>query len=207
MRGVERDVFGVGGIVVYPFPDQFQDSFVMPCAFRSKGWVIRNLTVKYLASDMELSQGNASEALALASDSYDEVLSRFLALPLFKALQFSLAVALIIFSGNGNKLKADENFGPLPPLYLLWGENSFCHKLNDRHTKAVKDNNTGVETGIWDNAAAEVMGKDFISERHGIVFESLRKRMTSQFKTKFFNSFIRYMRFTYGNSVGKDRKR
>ena len=48
------------------------------------------------------------------------------------------------------------------------------------------------------------MGEDFISERHGIVFGSLRKRMTRRFKTSVLNSFIRYMNFTHGVSVGKD---
>ena len=48
------------------------------------------------------------------------------------------------------------------------------------------------------------MGEEFISERHGAFFESLRKRMTRRFKTNVLNNFIRYMKFTYGISLGKD---
>ena len=72
------------------------------------------------------------------------------------------------------------------------------------NTKEVKDDKTEVESSIWDNAEAGVMGGGFISERHGILFESLMKRMTSLFKTNFLNSFIRYMEFSHGVSVGKD---
>ena len=42
------------------------------------------------------------------------------------------------------------------------------------------------------------------SERHGIIFESLRKRMTRRFKTNTLNDFIRYMNFTHVISLEKD---
>ena len=76
-----------------------------------------------------------------------------------KALQFPLAITLIIGSSNINKFKAEENFGPLPHLYSLQDETSSCHKLKDSHTKAVKDDDAEVETGIWDDATAGIMGK------------------------------------------------
>ena len=66
---------------------------------------------------MGLPQVNSSEAFLLASLSYCELMSRFLALSPVKSLQFTLAVTLIIGSRNMNKLKAEDNFGPLPPLY------------------------------------------------------------------------------------------
>ena len=65
---------------------------------------------------MDIPQVNSSEALALASDSDVEVMSRFLALTPVKALQFSLAVALGIGSNNGTKFKVEDNVGLLPPL-------------------------------------------------------------------------------------------
>ena len=46
------------------------------------------------------------------------------------------------------------------------------------HTKSVKDDYAEVENGIWDNTAARLMGEEFSSERHGIIFKYLRKRMT-----------------------------
>ena len=58
----------------------------------------------------------------LASNSYGEVMSRFLALPPVKALKFDLAVPLIIGSSNGTKFKAEDSFGPPPPLYLFLDE-------------------------------------------------------------------------------------
>ena len=48
------------------------------------------------------------------------------------------------------------------------------------------------------------MGEEFISERHGVFFESLRKRMTRQFKTNVLNRFIHYMNFTHVVSVWKE---
>ena len=105
---------------------------------------------------MDIPQVNALEALVLNSVSDDEVMSRFLELPPVKALQFFLAVTLRIGSSNGTKFKADFNFVPLPPVYLLRDETSFRQKLNERHTKAVKDDDAEVETGIWDDATARV---------------------------------------------------
>ena len=104
-------------IAVYPSPAQLQDSFRLPCVLRSTGWGIRKLTVNEVASAMGLPQGNALETLVLASVSDDKVISRLLELPPVKALQFALAVTLIIRSSNGDNFKAEEKFGPLPPLY------------------------------------------------------------------------------------------
>ena len=55
---------------------------------------------------MDIYQGNSSESLLLASVSDSEVISRFLGLPLVKALKFLLAVTLRIGSRNRTKLKA-----------------------------------------------------------------------------------------------------
>ena len=65
----------------------------------------------------------------LASFSDDEVISRLLALPPVKALQFYLAATIIIGSSNGTKFKSEEKIVLLPPLYSLQDETSFCHKL------------------------------------------------------------------------------
>ena len=108
---------------------------------------------------MNLPQRNASKSLVLASVSDGEVISMFLALPPVKAHQFELAVTLIIGSSNGTKLKEEDNFGPLTPLYLLRYDTSFHHKLKDRHTKSVKYDDAKVETNIWDNSTARVMGE------------------------------------------------
>ena len=78
---------------------------------------------------MDLPQGNASEALVLASFSYGEVISRFLTPAGLRALQFALAVTLIISSSNGANLKGEDNFGPLPPLYLFQVVTSFRHNF------------------------------------------------------------------------------
>ena len=70
---------------------------------------------------------------------------RLLALPEVKALQFALAVTLIIGSSTGTKFKSEENFEPLPPearnyifsiiwrccgpkwdILDYWGTNIFC---------------------------------------------------------------------------------
>ena len=48
------------------------------------------------------------------------------------------------------------------------------------------------------------MGEEFSSERHGIIFGSLRKRITKRFKTNVLSSFIRYMKLTHDLSVWKD---
>ena len=48
------------------------------------------------------------------------------------------------------------------------------------------------------------MGEEFISERHGIDFEYIRKRITRQFKTNVLNSFIHYRNLNHKVSVGKD---
>ena len=103
-------VCGMREIAFYPSPDQLQEIFRAPCVFLSTGWGIRKLTVKELASAMDLPQGNTSEALVLASVSYGEVISRFLALPPVKELQFYLAVTIIIGPINETKLKAEDNF-------------------------------------------------------------------------------------------------
>ena len=81
-------VCGVREIVVYPLPSQLQESFIVPCVFRRTVWGIRKLIVKELASDMDIPQVNALEALVLDSVSDDEVMSRFLELPPVKALQY-----------------------------------------------------------------------------------------------------------------------
>ena len=47
------------------------------------------------------------------------------------------------------------------------------------------------------------MRERFRSERHGIIFEYLRKSMTRLFKTNVLNRFIRYMKLTHRLSVGK----
>ena len=107
----------------------------------------------------------------LASVSDDKVISRLLALPLVKALQFALAVTLIIGYSNGTKFKTEGKFVPLPPSYLLRDETSFRHKLTEIHTKAAKDDDAAVETGIWDKAAARVVWVIFSSERHCIIFD------------------------------------
>ena len=87
-------------------------------------------------------------------------------------------------------------------------DTSFHHKLKESHTKLVKDDATEVETGIWDNATAGVMGEELSSEIHGIIFESLRNRTKRQSKTDALNSFIRYMNFNCGVSArtGSDEK-
>ena len=51
--------------------------------------------------------------------------------------------------------------------------------------------------------AAGVMGEKFIPEMYGIILESLRKRMSRQFKADVLNRFIRYMNFNCGVSAGK----
>ena len=83
-------VCGVREIVVYPPPSKLQDSFRVPCVFRSMVWSIRNITVKELESTTDLTQENISEVLALDSVSYGDVMSRLLLLPPVKELQFSL---------------------------------------------------------------------------------------------------------------------
>ena len=82
-------------------------------------------------------------------------------------------------------------------------DTSFHHKLKESHTKVVKDDDTEVETGIWDNATAGVMGEELSSEIHGIIFESLRNRTKRRSKTDALNSFIRYMKLSHGLLVGK----
>ena len=67
-------------------------------------------------------------------------------------------VTLRIGSINETKLEVEDNFGPLPPIYLLRYETSCRHKLKERHTKTVKDDDAEVETVIWDNTTAEIMG-------------------------------------------------
>ena len=143
---------------------------------------------------MDTPQGNALEALVSDLVSDYKVISRLLALPPMKALQFALTVTLNIGSSNGNKFKAEENFGPLPHSYLLRDETSFRHKLKGRQTKAAKDDDAAVETKIWDEATARVMGEKFISERHGIIFDYLRRRMSRRFKTNVLSSFNRYIK-------------
>ena len=93
-----------------------QESLIVLCVFRSTVWVIRKLTLKEVASSIDIPQGNTLEALVLASLSDDDVMSRLLELPLVKALQFSLAVTIRIGCSNGTKVKADENILPLPPV-------------------------------------------------------------------------------------------
>ena len=78
------------------------------------------------------------------------------------------------------------------------------HKLNESHIKAVKYDDAAVETGIWDEAMARVMGEKFNSERHGIIFDSLRRRMARRFKTNDLSSFICYMKVVHEFPVGKD---
>ena len=107
---------------------------------------------------MDINWVNVSEALVLASFSYGEVMSMFLALLPARTLLFYLAVTLIIGSINDTKLKVENRFGPLPPLYLLWDETSFCHKLKERYTKTVKDYEKAFETDIWDNVTSGVAG-------------------------------------------------
>ena len=85
----------------------------------------------------------------------------------------------------------------------MQGETSFFHKLKESHTKAIKDYDTEAKNGIWDNATAGVMGKEFISESHVIIFNSLRKMTTRRFNTNVLNSFINYMKLNHGLSVGK----
>ena len=51
-------ICGLREIGVYLSPAQFQDSFRVPCVFRNTGWGIRKLTVKEVASAMDLPQGN-----------------------------------------------------------------------------------------------------------------------------------------------------
>ena len=101
-----------------------------------------------------------------------------------------MAVTLIISSSNGTKIKAEDKFGPLPPLYLFWDKTSFHYKLKERNTKEAKDDGTEAETGIWDNVKARAMGEEFSSERHGIIFGSLRKRTTRRFNINVLNRFI-----------------
>ena len=103
-------ICGAREIAVDPFPAQLQDSFRVPCIFQSTVCGKRKLTLKESSSAMYLPQGNSSEALALDLVSDGEVSSRFLAFPLVKALQFSLAVTPRIGSSYGNKLKAEDNF-------------------------------------------------------------------------------------------------
>ena len=85
----------------------------------------------------------------------------------------------------------------------MLGETSFHHNLKGRNTKKIKDDDAEVETGIWDNAIARIMGEEFISERHGIIFKSLRKRMSRRFNNNALNIFIHYMKLTHGLSVEK----
>ena len=131
--------FWLEGNCGLPIACPIADIFIVPCVFRSTGWGISNLTLKELASALNLPQVNASELLVLASVSDGEVMSRLLALLPVKALQFSLGVTLRIGSSNGTKLKVEDKFGPLRPLYSLRYDNSFHHELNERRTKAVKD--------------------------------------------------------------------
>ena len=81
-----------------------------------------------------------------------------MALPLVKVLPFALSETLRIGSSIGTNIKAEDNFGLLPHLYSLRDDTSFHHKLKERQTKEVKSDDTEVETGIWDNAVARVMG-------------------------------------------------
>ena len=119
---------------------------------------------------MVLPQRNASELLALASVSDGEVMSRFLALPPVKSLSFGWTVTLIISFINRNYLKTEDNFGLLSPLYSLRDETSLYHKLKESHIRSFKYDDAEVETGIWYNTSVGVMGEEFSSERHGIIF-------------------------------------
>ena len=78
------------------------------------------------------------------------------------------------------------------------------HNLKESHIKAVKYDDAAVETGIWDEAMVRVMGEKFNSERHGIIFDSLRRRMARRFKTNDLSSFICYMKVVHEFPVGKD---
>ena len=197
-------IYGVREIEVYLSPAQLQDSFRVPCVFINTGWGIRKLTVKEVAPAMDNPQGNALEALVLDSVSDDKLISRILALPPVKALQFSLAVTLRIGSINGSEFKAEENFVHISPSYLLRDETLFRHQLKYRHTKESKYDDAAVEIGIWDKVKARVMGDKFSSESHGTIFDSLRRRMARRFKTNVLSRFIRYMKVIHDFPVDKD---
>ena len=47
------------------------------------------------------------------------------------------------------------------------------------------------------------MGEEFSSERHGTIFDSLRRSMERKFKNNILSSFIRYMNLTHELPVGK----
>ena len=141
-------------------------------------------------SVMDAPQESDSEELVLDSYSDGEVMSRFLVLPPVKALQFALVVTLGIGYSNGTKIKTEDNFRPLPSLYSFQDDTPFRHKLKKRYIKAFKDDDTEVETWIWDNVASALMWEEFVPEMHGIILESLMKRIKRRFKTNVLNSFI-----------------
>ena len=179
-------------ISTHPSPSKLQEKFRVPCVCRRTSWGVRRL-----AGAMDLTPGPIVEAFSRAIEQSKVLLTSLLKLPPVKALKFSVAVELgigrtVIPSQNNNGLTA------LPNVYTLRDENIFRLNLQVRHTKAVKDDDSEIETAICNNAAVEVFQGGYRAKRHEILLHPLRNIMAKCSKCNVTRSFVSSMVEAYG---------
>ena len=169
----------------------------MPCIFRSTGWGVQRLTTGEITVEMDLTPGSIVETFSREAEKIKVMLTYFLRLTPFKALQFTLSVGLGIGS---TVITSQKNNGiiPLPPIYTLRDENLFRLNLQVRQTKAVKAYYAEVETNIWNDAAEGVFQGGYMAKRHETLFQNLRNITDKRFNHNVARSFVNDMVEDYG---------
>ena len=72
-------------------------------------------------------------------------------------------------------------------------ENIFKINLKSRHTKAVTEEYTQIETDIWNDAATEVFKGVYRANCHEHIFHHLKNIMAKRFKRNAARIFVSYM--------------
>ena len=138
---------------------------------------------------MDLPTGPIVEAFSRAEEKSEAEFTSFLKLPPVKAFYFYLAVGL----GIGITVSPSQNnncLTPIPPVYTLRYENLFRLNLQERNTKAVKDENAEVVTAIWNNTDAEMFQGVYMAKRHEPLFQHLSNIVDKSFKHNTARSFV-----------------
>ena len=198
MSSSPLDVHDVGAgcldINVYHSPAQLIKLFRVPCVFKSSGWGLRNLQPEEIGSAMDLPPG-LLDAFAHSIRKGTFALEDFLSLPPVKSLQFALSVCLGIGMNAASPTQPSvETSAMSTPVF----DSAWQQRLAERHTKAVKADDADVEVDIWNRAVLEPFGTTYSEDKHGSLFEFLRRTMSRRYKLNVLRSFVRYMLATYG---------
>ena len=186
---------------------QLLDSFVVPSAFSTSGWVKRSLTFKEIGSCLDLPPGMLGQ-FSIWAKLEPTLLNRIIRVPPIKIIQACIGVFSLQPSSSSVR-SADSRRAEMSDVSRCLGVPSVVEQTAmERYAHAVKGDDVATDSRLWDIEAVtppelgdssswSISQPSDISASHLRVFEFLRERMAREFSRNVTKSFRTYLETVY----------